>query len=78
MSVFGEAVTVGGSAKTAIFDYAYAELNDVETMRPVLTILSADIPTAVHGTTVIVRTVTYTIKNIQDDGTGITVLILGK
>jgi len=78
MSIFGEAATVGGTAKTGIFDYVYAELNDVESMRPALTVLAEDAVNVVHGTVVIVRTVTYTVKNVQDDGTGITVLILGK
>ena len=78
MTAFGETATVGGKTIQAIFSFEYAEVNDVESRRPVLTVRTADVSSPVHGIAAVVRGVTYAVKNIQDDGTGMTLLVLGK
>ncbi|RLC36254.1 hypothetical protein DRH27_05480 [Candidatus Falkowbacteria bacterium] len=78
LATFGEVVTIGGGTCTAIFDYEYVEVNEVESKQPALTVLSTDATDAGHGDAVTVRGVGYTIISIQADGTGLVLLVLAK
>lgn len=74
---FGVAATVGGVSLTGIFDNAYADpFGIVASASPVLLIVSSAAPSAAVGNTVVVGGITYTIAEIQPDGTGITRLML--
>lgn len=74
---FARAVTVKSTSLNAIFDAAYAEDFDIEGASPRLTCASADLPADLaHGDSAVVGSTTYKVRNIQPDGTGITVLVL--
>lgn len=63
---------------SGLFDRAYAGVGDipVESYSPAVTCRSADVAELEHGDSVTVDGSDYTIRSIQPDGTGITVLIL--
>jgi hypothetical protein len=74
---FGVSATVGGVAVTGIFDKAFLEtLGIVGNSSPVLLILSSAAPSAAVGDTVVVGSVSYTIGDVEPDGTGMTTLRL--
>ena len=51
---------------------------EIEAGQPQYTSPSADVATAVHNDTLVIGDVTYYIKGIEPDGTGLTTLILSK
>lgn len=67
---------------SVIFDNEYVPMNlggvEVESLGPAATCKSSDVSAAAHGDTLTVDSVTYYIKGIHPDGTGITLLILSK
>lgn len=74
---FAELVTIGGEPVKAIFDNQYARVGVMlSTSDPALWCQTADVSTVTRGTVAIVRGVTYAVRDIQPDGTGITVLQL--
>ena len=83
---FGSAATYtpsGGSASTinGIFDkdYALAAIADgvgVGTNDPRFICRTSDVSSAANGDAIVVNSVTYTVRNVEDDGTGITTLEL--
>jgi len=79
---FGESVTIGGAAKTVIFSNEFESQSvfglEVESAAPVLTCKTTDVSAVVHGTAVVARSTNYTVRQIQSDGTGITLLMLTK
>jgi hypothetical protein len=77
MADFGVSAKVGATVITGIFDNAEADtFGIVANTRSVLTVATEDIPAASVGTTVVVDGTTYTIAELQPDGTGITRLML--
>lgn len=77
MADFGVSAKVGTTFVTGIFDNAEADtFGMVANTRSVLTVATEDIPAAAVGTTVVVNGTTYTIAELQPDGTGITRLML--
>ncbi len=77
MADFGVSAKVGATVVTGIFDNAEADtFGIVANTRSVLTVATEDIPAAAVGTTVVVDGTTYTIAELQPDGTGITRLML--
>ncbi len=77
MADFGVSTKVGATVVTGIFDNAEADtFGLVANTRSVLTVATEDIPAAAVGTTVVVNGTTYTIAELQPDGTGITRLML--
>jgi len=74
---FAEAVVVAGQTINAVFDNDYARVGVLyATSDPVLTCRSADVSSVVRGAVVVARGVTYSVRDIQPDGTGVTVLQL--
>ena len=77
LSDFGVA-TVGGNSVKAIFDNGFGEIYGMDGAKPSLQCASSDVTTAVRGTAVVVKGVSYTIANIEPDGTGMSRLVLEK
>ena len=77
---FGTTVTrANRSSFTALFDRQFQLVGDpagVESFAPALTCLATDVATAAHGDVLTVDGDDYTVRSIQPDGTGVTVLIL--
>ena len=72
----GAAVTVNG-----IFDNDFIEVETgagvgVALQQPRFQCRTADVSTAVEGDALVINAVNYTIRIVQDDGTGMTVLVL--
>lgn len=78
MSAFGTTCVVGASTITAIFDDPHLEALESTTSTPMLTAITTDVSGATFGTAVTVAEVSFagSVIDIQDDGTGITVLML--
>jgi hypothetical protein len=75
---FGETATWKGSTSiTVIFDNAYQlAYGLVEGTNPVILAKAADVPGVAQGDAISLRSVNYTIADIEPDGTGMTVLRL--
>lgn len=76
---------VGGSAVSVlgIFDEPQAsrgatEMVDVTIPSPQFVCRTADVPAAADGDEIIIRSVTYTVRVVFTDGTGVSTLILEK
>ena len=72
----GAAVTVNG-----IFDNDFIEVETgagvgVALQQPRFQCRTADVSTAAEGDALVINAVNYTIRIVQDDGTGMTVLVL--
>ena len=73
----------GGSAATVngMFDknYSFADLGGavgVGSNDPRFVCRTVDVSSAANGDTIVVSAVTYTVRNVEADGTGITPLVL--
>jgi hypothetical protein len=85
---FGQSVTYtvqGGSPATitAIFDNQFIEVDSGGTVgfaiqQPKLTCRTADVVNCTEGDTFVVSGVTYLSRVVQDDGTGMTEIVLEK
>lgn len=79
-SDFAVAAIIDGRPVNGIFDNDYAavrgELGDVESNRPAFMCAAADVASVAYGDTAKVSGVSYTVRGIHPDGTGVTVLIL--
>lgn len=85
---FGVAATYtpsGGVASTVngIFDNDFIEIDagggvGVAMQQPRFHCRTADVPTAAEGDALVVNTVSYIIRIVQDDGTGMTMMVLEK
>lgn len=76
---FGTSVTLPSAAViTGIFDADYVAVGDmaVESSGPALTCRSADVSGLSLGQSVTISAQAYTVRSIQPDGTGVTVLRL--
>ena len=78
---YAEQVTVNGTPKMAIVDLEYYQVDvgttGQESVQPVITIMTADLPTpTTEATTIIARGKTYRVRNIRPDSTGVTTLDL--
>lgn len=83
---FGQTVTYtvqGGSAVsiTGIFDNDYSEIDaggmvGFAMQQPRLTVRTSDVQNCTEGDTFVISGVTYYSRVVQDDGTGITVVVL--
>lgn len=75
----------GGSASTVlgIFDNPQASRNatdmmDITIPAPQFVCRTADVPNAADGDTIVIRSVTYHVRVVLTDGTGVSTLILEK
>ena len=85
---FGTAATYtpsGGSAATVngIFDNDFVEVDagggvGIALQQPRFVCRTADVSTASEGDAIVISSVNYTIRIVQDDGTGMTTLVLEK
>ena len=73
----------GGSASTVngVFtkEYSLADLGGVVGVGsndPSFVCRTTDVSSAANGDAIVVNSVTYTVRNVEDDGTGITTLVL--
>ena len=72
----------GGSAATVngVFDkeYSLADLGvvGVGSNDPRFICRTVDVSSAANGDSIVVNAVTYTVRNVEDDGSGITTLVL--
>ena len=60
-------------------DYALAAIGDgvgVGSNDPRFICRTSDVSSAANGDAIVVNSVTYTVRNVEDDGTGITTLVL--
>jgi hypothetical protein len=85
---FGQSITYtvqGGSAVTitGIFDNDYAEVDaggmvGFALQQPRIVVRTSDVASATEGDTFVISGVTYLSRVIQDDGTGMTFIVLEK
>lgn len=73
---FAVPVTHAGNSFRGILNLAYAESLGAEGYRPSLIVRTVDVPTAAHGQPLVADGTAYTIRGVQPDGTGETVLEL--
>ena len=78
---FGVAVTLPDQTEIAgLFDEEYVGVGDIpiESSGPAVTCRTSDLSDVTHGASLVIEAITYTIRAVQPDGTGITVLRLEK
>ena len=80
---FAIEATIGGSTINVIFIDSYEGVNpmtnEVEMTNPQALCIESDVSGIVsHGTTVTIDSIDYKVRGIQNDGEGLTVLILSK
>lgn len=75
---FADDAVVGTDTINGIFDHAYVNELETEGERPAFYCRTSDCSdnSIGQGTTVTVNDTTYTVASRQDDGTGVTLLIL--
>jgi len=78
LDMLGQAVTVAGVSVRTVFDADYGEAFGVGTSVPAITCATADVSAAVLGTAVTVGATAYTVRAVEPDGQGVTVLKLQK
>lgn len=79
---FGVSVTKDAATFTGILVDEYEAQTvygiDVDSSAPILTTRTADTSTYGRGDTFVIGGVSYLVHSVQDDGTGVTVFVLGK
>lgn len=80
LAVFGEAVTVDGSARTADFiepstEVDFGEVGAVARV-PQLVMLTSQVPASPVGKAVTARARSFTIADVRDDGRGLSTVML--
>jgi len=73
---FATAATLDGGAVTVIFDNGYVEAYGLASRNPQAMLPSADVGSAVQGSTLVIGSATYRVTSVQPDGTGVTTLTL--
>lgn len=73
---FAVTVTLDGSSVNGILTFEPVETNFVQTNAPVFTYPKADKPSVTTGSTLVYNSVTYLVRNLEPDGTGLQMLIL--
>ena len=80
---FGVAATFGAATVNGIFDNEFVEVDagggvGFALQQPRFVCRTADVSTAAEGDTITINATDYTIRIVQDDGTGMTTLVLEK
>jgi hypothetical protein len=73
---FAVEVTLNGSSIRAIVDYEDVEVMGDYSRWPVLTVRTSDLDSDPHGDTVVLEGTSYTIVNVDPDGTGVSRIVL--
>lgn len=75
---FGVTATVGVNSVDGIFDNEYITAFDTTGTQPVFHCRSSDVSlySIARGTTLVINGTTYTVQNIEPDGTGMSKLVL--
>lgn len=73
---FATTATIGTASVSVIFDAAYAGALGVAGSAPTLLVVSADVAGVARGDAVTISGSSYTVTNIEPDGTGLTRLTL--
>jgi hypothetical protein len=73
---FAVEVTLNGSSIRAIVDYEDVEVMGDFSRWPVLTVRTSDLDSDPHGDTVVLEGTSYTIVNVDPDGTGVSRIVL--
>lgn len=74
---FGVTATVGGASVRGDFNAAHeVAFGLVGGPRPVFLAATTDVSSATRGTAVVISGTSYTVAEVQPDGTGMTLLIL--
>jgi len=73
---FAVEVTLNGSSIRAIVDYEDVEVMGDYSRWPVLTVRTSDLDADPHGDTVVLNGTSYTIVNVDPDGTGVSRIVL--
>lgn len=73
---FAVTVTLDGSSVDGILSLEPVESNFVSTNKPVFVYAKADKPSAGYGSSLVYDSITYLVKDMQPDGTGMQMLIL--
>ena len=73
---FAVEVTLNGSSIRAIVDYDDVEVMGDYSRWPVLTVRTSDLDGDPHGDTVVLAGTSYTIVNVDPDGTGVSRIVL--
>lgn len=74
---FAENATIGAATVTVIFDNAAADpFGIVAGTHPEALAISTEVASVAVGDTITLRSITYTVAEIQPDGTGLTRLML--
>jgi len=80
---FGVAATYNGGTINGIFDNDFVEVDagggvGFALQQPRFVCCTADVSTAAEGDTITINAAAYTMRIVQDDGTGMTTLVLEK
>jgi hypothetical protein len=74
---FAVAATLNGVAVTGIFDASYYEpLGEVQGRQPMFMLPTASASSTAHGQSLVIGATTYKVRGVEQDGTGVTTLIL--
>lgn len=68
--------TLDGASVRGIFDNQYVDVLGLASRQPMFTLPTADAAAATQASVLIVEGVTYRVRSIEPDGTGVTVLML--
>lgn len=68
--------TLDGVVVAGIFDNEYADAFGMATRQPRFTLKSSDAAAATQASVLVVEGVTYRVRSIEPDGTGVTTLAL--
>lgn len=74
----GTTATIGEGSAVGVLESDYAEVQGIESRNPIFTCRTADVASVVHGTAITIDGTSYTVRSRQDDGTGITALVLSE
>lgn len=82
LQTFGQSVTVAGSAVYGMLDNDYEPVQFgnqvVESNVPVLIVRTSDVPAVAHGDAVVIGANSYTVREIRNDGEGMTELVMAE
>lgn len=79
---FGANALIGAATVKGIFGNEFYEADgyngSVETVKPAFHCKTSDVSTVTHGANAVINSITYKVRGIRPDGSGITTLILEK